>query len=60
MSEAVHKEKNVRGGELPACSYAPLTGYFRDGCCSTHGEDGVALRLRRYPLEGAEEARPAA
>jgi len=19
-----------------------LTGYFRDGCCATHGEDGVA------------------
>jgi uncharacterized protein (DUF2237 family) len=42
MSEAVHKERNVLGGELLACSYAPLTGYFRDGCCATHGEDGVA------------------
>lgn len=42
MSEAVHKEKNVLGGELLSCSYAPLTGYFRDGCCATHGEDGVA------------------
>jgi len=42
MSETVHKEKNVLGGELMACSYAPLTGYFRDGCCATHGEDGVA------------------
>ena len=41
MSEAVHKEKNVLGGELLACSYAPLTAYFRVGCCSTHGEDGV-------------------
>ena len=35
-------EKNVLGGELRACSYAPLTGYFRDGCCATHGESGVA------------------
>jgi uncharacterized protein len=35
-------EKNVLGGELRACSYAPLTGYFRDGCCATHGEAGVA------------------
>jgi len=35
-------EKNVLGGELRACSYSPLTGYFRDGCCATHGEDGVA------------------
>ena len=35
-------EKNVLGGELMSCSYAPLTGYFRDGCCATHGMDGVA------------------
>ena len=34
-------EKNVLGGELRACSYAPLTGYFRDGCCATHDQDGV-------------------
>jgi hypothetical protein len=42
MSEAAHSEKNVLGGPLLACSYAPLTGYFRDGCCATHGESGVA------------------
>ena len=35
-------EKNVLGGELMACSYAPLTGFFRDGCCGTRGEHGVA------------------
>jgi uncharacterized protein len=35
-------EKNVLGGDLLACSYDPLTGYFRDGCCATHGQDGVA------------------
>jgi uncharacterized protein (DUF2237 family) len=35
-------EKNVLGGELLACSYDPLTGYFRDGCCATHGQEGVA------------------
>ena len=35
-------EKNVLAGELRACSYDPLTGYFRDGCCATHGQDGVA------------------
>jgi len=38
----VTKEKNVLGGELMACSFAPLTGYFRDGSCATHGADGVA------------------
>ena len=30
---------NVLGGELMPCSYDPLTGYFRDGCCSTSDED---------------------
>ena len=42
MSEPAHSEKNVLGGPLLACSYAPLTGYFRDGCCATHGGAGVA------------------
>ena len=42
MSEAAHSEKNVLGGPLLACSYAPLTGYFRDGCCATRDEPGVA------------------
>ena len=42
MSEELSKEKNVLGGALLACSYDPLTGYFRDGCCATHGEEGVA------------------
>jgi hypothetical protein len=42
MSEEVSKEKNVLGGPLRACSFAPVTGYFRDGCCATHGEEGVA------------------
>ena len=40
MSERdeVSKERNVLGGPLRACSYSPVTGYFRDGCCATHGE----------------------
>jgi len=42
MSDAVATEKNVLGGPLLACSFAPLTGYFRDGCCATRGEQGVA------------------
>lgn len=33
------KDKNVLGGALLACSYSPLTGYFRDGCCSTGPTD---------------------
>ncbi|HYC48429.1 MAG TPA: DUF2237 domain-containing protein [Burkholderiales bacterium] len=42
MSEPNHDEKNVLGGALQACSYSPLTGFFRDGCCATHNENGVA------------------
>lgn len=42
MSDPISLEKNVLGGPLLACSYDPLTGYFRDGCCGTRGEDGVA------------------
>ena len=30
---------NVLGTELAACSYDPLTGFFRDGCCNTSDED---------------------
>ena len=30
---------NVLGTPLLACSYAPLTGYFRDGCCHTREDD---------------------
>ncbi len=30
---------NVLGTELLACSFDPLTGFFRDGCCSTDAHD---------------------
>lgn len=30
---------NVLGTPLQACSYDPLTGYFRDGCCQTDEND---------------------
>jgi uncharacterized protein (DUF2237 family) len=30
---------NVLGTELVACSYDPITGYFRDGCCHTDMHD---------------------
>lgn len=35
MSEA----SNVVGGPLEPCSTDPLTGFYRDGCCRTGGED---------------------
>lgn len=31
--------KNVLGGPLQTCSLSPLTGFYRDGCCHTGGED---------------------
>ena len=30
---------NVLGTPLVPCSYDPLTGFFRDGCCATHEVD---------------------
>lgn len=31
--------RNVLGTELVPCSHAPLTGFYRDGCCNTGPED---------------------
>ncbi|MDB5414936.1 MAG: hypothetical protein JWR10_3271 [Rubritepida sp.] len=34
--------RNVLGGVLLPCSVAPLTGWFRDGCCNTDvGDRGL-------------------
>ena len=32
-------ERNVLGGALEPCGTEPLTGFYRDGCCSTGPED---------------------
>ena len=31
--------RNVLGDQLEICSISPMTGFFRDGCCDTSGED---------------------
>lgn len=31
--------RNVLGGPLEPCSFKPLTGFFRDGCCNTDDND---------------------
>ncbi len=31
--------RNVLGEALADCSRAPMTGFFRDGCCNTGDED---------------------
>lgn len=32
-------DRNVLGGPLQECSTDPLTGFYRDGCCTTSVED---------------------
>lgn len=32
-------ERNVLGGPLEPCGTDPLTGFYRDGCCSSGPED---------------------
>ena len=32
-------ERNVLGGELEECGTDPLTGFYRDGCCTSGPED---------------------
>jgi uncharacterized protein (DUF2237 family) len=32
-------DRNVLGAPLEACGTDPLTGFYRDGCCSTGPED---------------------
>jgi uncharacterized protein (DUF2237 family) len=40
----MRKGKNVLGGDLVPCSTSPMTGFYRDGCCST-GSTDVGLHL---------------
>lgn len=47
--------KNVLGTDLVACSYDPLTGFLRDGCCNTDAQDRgshvVCARMTREFLD---------
>jgi uncharacterized protein (DUF2237 family) len=51
--------KNVLGGELEPCSFDPLTGFYRDGCCNTGADDGgahvVCARVTSDFLEYSKE-----
>lgn len=33
------RQINVLGGELQPCSYDPITGFYRTGCCEQRGDD---------------------
>ena len=39
MSESLQAARNVLGTALVPCSFDPLTGWFRDGCCRTDAQD---------------------
>ncbi len=39
MTDLTKEERNVLGGPLEPCGTEPLTGFYRDGCCSTGPED---------------------
>ena len=44
--------RNVLGGELEVCGTDPMTGFYRDGCCNTGGEDaGVRTVCARVTQE---------
>lgn len=51
--------RNVLGGPLVPCSYDPLTGFYRDGCCETdaedHGTHVVCARVTAAFLEFSRE-----
>jgi len=50
---------NVLGTALVPCSYDPLTGYFRDGCCETDETDAgshlVCARMTQAFLDFSVE-----
>ena len=39
MNHDRRQARNVYGGTLESCSYEPLTGFYRDGCCNTGPQD---------------------
>lgn len=51
----MERSLNVLGTPLRPCSYAPKTGWFRDGCCNTDANDRglhtVCARVTRPFLE---------
>lgn len=61
MSNTQTEEQvNVLGGPLLACSYAPLTGFLRTGCCEASAEDAgrhiVCVKVTREFLEFSASA----
>lgn len=42
--ESIKAGKNVLGTQLEVCCTAPMTGFYRDGCCRT-GMDDLGLHV---------------
>jgi len=42
MSTTMAPSLNVFGEKLISCSEAPITGFFRDGCCNTSDQDSAS------------------
>ena len=50
--------KNVLGDDLEPCGFDPRTGFYRDGCCDTGGDDiGVHVVCARVTAEFLEFSR---
>jgi uncharacterized protein (DUF2237 family) len=50
--------RNVLGEELQSCCDAPLTGFYRDGCCNTGEDDfGAHVICARVTAEFLEYTR---
>ena len=49
MTDPVSEARNVLGAPLEPCSFDPMTGFFRDGCCNTgpmdHGTHTVCVTV---------------
>jgi uncharacterized protein len=59
MDTRIREGRNVLGEPLLACSYSPLTGFYRDGCCNTGPDDRglhtVCVSVTREFLEFSAE-----
>lgn len=49
MTDPAPEVRNVLGAPLEPCSFDPMTGFFRDGCCNTgpmdHGTHTVCVTV---------------
>ena len=46
-----YESVNVLDGELQPCSFDPMTGFFRDGCCNTNALDVGSHTVCTYMTE---------